>query len=96
MSSCYVNDVCDVGTETNDPEVEYNAPEDVDSLPVSEVEADATALVLEQEQGPSLGNCWIQAQTGKGGFLTHKGLLYHKDQVDGQAVCQLCAPGSQG
>jgi len=92
VSSCEVNAVCDVGTETNDPEVEYSAPEDVDSLPVSEGEADATALVLEQEQDPSLANCWIQAQAGKGGFLTHKGLLYHKDQVVGQAVGQLCVP----
>ena len=94
VSSCDVNDVCDVGTETNDPEVEYSAPEDVDSLPVSEVEADATALVLKQEQDPSLASCWIQAQAGKGGFLTHKGLSYHKDQVEGQAACQLCV--SQG
>jgi len=62
VPSCDVNAVCDVGTETNDPEVEYNAPEDVDSLPVSEVEADTTALVMEQEQEPSLANCWIQEQ----------------------------------
>ena len=92
MSSCDVNAVCDVGTETNDPEVKYNAPEDVGSLAVSEVEADATALVLEQAQDPSLANCWIQAQAGKGGFLTHKGLLYHKDQVEGQAVGQFGVP----
>jgi len=92
VSSCDVSAVCDVGTENNDPEVEYNAPEDVDSLPVSEVEADATALVMEQEHHPSLANCWTQAQAGKGGFLTHKGLLYHKDQVEGQTVCQLCVP----
>ena len=59
---------------------------------MSGVEADATALVLEQEQDPTLANCWIQAQAGKGGFLTNKGLLYHKDQVEGQAVCQLCVP----
>jgi len=26
VSSCDVNAVCDVGTETNDPEVEDNAP----------------------------------------------------------------------
>jgi len=32
----------------------------------------------------------MQAQAGKGSFLTHKGLLYHKDQVEGQTVCQLC------
>jgi len=64
----------------------------VDSQPASEVEADATALVLEQEQDPSVANCWMQAQAGKGGFLTHNGLLYHKDQVESQAVCQLCVP----
>jgi len=92
VTSCDINAVCDVGTETNDTEVEYNAPEDVDSLPVSEVEADATALFTEQGEDPSLANCWMQAQAGKGGFLTHKGLLYHKDQVEGQAVCQLCVP----
>jgi len=68
--------------KTNDPEVEYNAPEDVNNLPVSEVEADATALVREQEQDPSLANRWIQARACKGGFITHKGLLYHKDQVE--------------
>jgi len=92
VSGCDVNAVCDVGTATNDPEVEDNAPEDVDSLPVSGVEADATALVLEQEQDPTLANCWTQARAGKGGFLTNKGVLYHKDRVRGQAVCQLCVP----
>jgi len=35
VSSCDLGAVCDVGTETNDSEVEDNAPEDVDSLPVS-------------------------------------------------------------
>jgi len=84
--------VCDVGTETNDPEVEDNAPEDVDSLPVSGVEADATALRIEQEQDPSLATCWNQSQAGKGGFVVHKGLLYHRDQVEAQAVCQLSVP----
>ena len=44
--------MCDVGTETNDPEVEDNTPKDVDSLPIGDVEADATALLMEQEQDP--------------------------------------------
>ena len=43
VSSCDLGAVCDVGAETNDHEVEDNAPEDVDSLTVSEVEADTTA-----------------------------------------------------
>ena len=34
----------------------------------------------------------MQAQAGKGGFLTHKGLLYHQDQVEGQAVGRFCVP----
>jgi len=92
VSSCDLGAVCDVGTETNDPEVEDNTPEDVDSLPIGEVEADATALLMEQEQDPTLATCWTQAQAGKGGFVVHKGLLYHCDQVEGQAVCQLCVP----
>ena len=77
VSSGDVNAVCEVGTETNDPEVEYNAPEDVDSLPVREVEADTTALVLEREQDPSLANGRIPAQAGKGGVSTHKGCLLY-------------------
>jgi len=64
----------------------------VDSLPIGEVEADATALLMEQEQDPTLATCWTRAQAGKGGFVVHKGLLYHRDQVEGQAVCQLCMP----
>jgi len=92
VSGCDVNAVGDVGTETNDPEVEYNAPEDVDSLPVGEVKANTTAFVLEQEQDPSLANCWMQAQAGEGGLNTNKSLLYHKDQAEGQTVCQLCVP----
>ena len=89
VSSCDLGAVCDVGTETNDPEVEDNTPEDVDSLPIGEVEADATALLMEQEQDPTLATCWTQAQVGKGGFVVHKGLLYHRDLVEGQTVCQL-------
>jgi len=81
VSSCDLGAVCDVGTETNDSEVEDNAPEDVDSLPVGAVEADATTLRIEQEQDPSLATCWSQAQAGKGGFVVHRGLLYHRDQV---------------
>jgi len=35
VSSCDLSAVCDVGTETNDPEVEDSTPEDVDSLHLS-------------------------------------------------------------
>jgi len=92
VSGCVATDVCDVTTETDAPEVEGNTPEDVDSLPTRQVEADSVILATEQEQDPILAPCWAEAQAGKGGFVIHKDLLYHKDQVDGQSVCQLCVP----
>jgi len=90
VSGCVATDVCDVTTETDAPEVEGNTSEDVDSLPTGQVEADSVTLAPEQEQDPTLAPCWAQAQAGKGSFVIHKDLLYHKDQVDGQPVCQLC------
>ena len=89
---CVATDVCDVTTDTNDPEVEGNTPEDVDSLPTRQVEADSVILATEQKQDPTLAPDWAQAQAGKGGFVIHKNFLYHKDQVEGQSVCQLCVP----
>ena len=32
------------------------------------------------------------ARQGKGNFLISRGLLYRKDKVEGQSVCQLCVP----
>ena len=92
VSGCVATDVCDVSTETEAPEVEGNTPEDVDSLPTRQVEANSATLAQEQEQDPTLAPCWVQAQAGKGGFVVHKDLLYHQDQVEGQNVCQLCVP----
>jgi len=63
----------------------------VDSLPSNQPHPnDLAALVQEQEQDPTVALCWVQAQTGKDGFVVHKDLLYHKNQVVGQSVCQLC------
>ena len=84
-------------------EVEGNTPEDVNSLPTRQIVADSVTLAPEQEQNLTLVACWAQAQTGKGGlvpcwaqaqagkggFVIHKNLMYHKDRVDGQSVCQL-------
>jgi len=58
----------------------------------AEFEGDVTALVSEQKADPTLDRCWAQAAEGKGGFVVHRGLLYHKDQVEGQPVSQLCVP----
>ena len=64
----------------------------VDSLPQNGVEGDVSALASEQRADPTLEPCWAQAVAGKGGFTIHRGLLYHKDQVEGQPVSQLCVP----
>jgi len=91
VSGCVATDVCDVTTETNPPKVEDNAPEDVDSLPTNQLHPDdLVTFAQKQEQNPTLAPCWVQAQTGKRGFVVNKDILYHKDQADGQSVCQLC------
>ena len=92
VSECAVSTLCDVGTETVEPEAEENSPEDVDKVPVTSIEADSSELAEEQRQDLTLVTCWAQAQASKGGFVIHKELLYHRDQVEGQAVCQLCVP----
>jgi len=92
VSGCVATNVCDVTTKTGASEVEGNTPEVVNSLPTRQVEADSMTLAPEQKQDPTLPFCWAQAQTEKGCFVIYKDFLYHKDQVDGQSVCQLCVP----
>jgi len=63
-----------------------------DDEPVSD---DARKLLDEQQQDASLADCWSMARQGKGNFVLSQGLLYRKDKVEGQPVCQLCAPTSR-
>jgi len=84
--------MCDVGTKTPDVVTGEDAPEDMDKIHVTGTEVDATALAQEQKHDPTLVTCWAQAQAGKGGFIVHNELLYHRNQVEGQNVCQLCVP----
>jgi len=53
---------------------------------------DTTHLVTVQREDPTLSSCWDRAEGGKGGFVIHNSLLYHRDQVEGQSVSQWCAP----
>jgi len=71
LSGCVDTDVCDVTTETGVSEVESDTPEDVDSLPIRQVEDDLVTLAPEQEQDPTLALCWAQTQAGKSGFVIH-------------------------
>ena len=49
------------------------------------VEGDSSALIAEQKADPSLLSGWIKAaEAGRPDFVIHQGILYHKDQVEGQ------------
>ena len=54
------------------------------------VEGDSSALIA-----PSLLSGWKAAEAGRPDFVIHRGILCHKDQVEGQPVCQLCVPMSR-
>ena len=68
----------------------------VDACPsdvgVGVCDCDAAQLGTEQQDDATLSPCWDQAKAGKGGFVIHNGLLYHRDQVEGQSESQLCVP----
>ena len=49
-------------------------------------------LIAEQPSDASLADSWQQAKMNKGDFVISKGVLYHKDKVEGQPICQLCVP----
>ena len=52
----------------------------------------ADELIAEQRSDASLAECWQQAKANKGDFVMSGGVLYHKDKVEGQSICQLCVP----
>ena len=52
----------------------------------------ASKLHNEQFADESLQTCWSLAEQDKGNFLVKDKLLYHRDQILGQTVQQLCLP----
>ena len=64
----------------------------VDDIPEDNVEGDSTVLIAEQKADPSLASYWKAAEAGRSDVVIHRGILYHKDQVECQPVCQLCVP----
>jgi len=94
---------CNYGVDSSTQATEVVAQDDttdqevmnVDSLPQASTERDVTVLIAEQKADPTLASCSRQADAGKGNFLVHKGLLYHRDQVEGESVWQLCVPQSR-
>ena len=49
-------------------------------------------MIAEQHSDASLADCWQQFA---GDFMISRGVLYHKDKVEGQPICQLCVPESK-
>ena len=49
-------------------------------------------MIAEQPSDASLADSWQQAKMNKGDFVISKGVLYHKDKVEGQPICQVRVP----
>jgi len=72
--------VSDSAIESNDSDVC-----DANCLRMSDSVCDSDELIA------SLADCWQQAKVKKGDFVISRGVLYHKDKVEGQPICELCA-----
>jgi len=87
-----------VKTAVSDATVESNDSDEVcdaDCLGMSDSECGADELVAEQRSDASLAECWQRAKMNKADFVICKGVLYHKDKVEGQPICQLSVPESK-
>ena len=54
--------------------------------------ANAETLKAEQAADLTLANGWSLAKANKGNYFIHDGILYHRDNILGQPVSQLCLP----
>jgi len=78
-----------------DSTVQSNGGDDVcdaDCLGLSDSVCGTDELMAEQHSNASLADCWQQMKANKGDFVISRGVLYHKDKVEGQPICQLCVP----
>jgi transposase InsO family protein/ribosomal protein L21E len=57
-----------------------------------EEKADNDTLLREQQNCHNLKPCWQQANQNKNNFFTDNNLLYHKGEIMGHKVNQLCLP----
>jgi len=53
---------------------------------------DSSRLMHEQQQDETLSDCWSMARLSKGNLVISRGLLYRRDEVEGQTICQMCVP----
>ena len=54
--------------------------------------ADSNTLLREQQNCHNLTSCWQQAKQNKNNFFIDNDLLYHKGEIMGHKVNQLCLP----
>ena len=56
------------------------------------MEDDSSRLMHEQQQDETMSDCWSMARLSKGNPVISRGLLYRKDEVEGQPTCRMCVP----
>jgi len=87
-------DGCDSGVNSQ-PTVETDTPElvNIDSPTIYlNNESDRDELINEQKTDATLDPCWRLAAQNKGGMFIENSILYHRDEVCGHVVQQLCVP----
>jgi len=75
-----------------DSTVESNDVEDVcdaDCLKMTDSVSAADEVITEQHSDGSVSDGWQQAKVSIGNFVTSRGVLCHKDKVEGLPICQL-------
>jgi len=92
VSSDRVQSVCEdtsslMSGDVTNAEFSNNSAQDDET-----VNDNARKLLDKQQQDASLADCWSMARQGEGNYVLSQGLLYRKDKVEGQPVCQLCVP----
>ena len=95
-NACVVDDAAQTADSSGQEEEQEAGVLSADDLPEDNVEGDSSGLIAEQRAGPSLASCWQTAEARRSDFVIHRDILYHKDQVEGQPVSQLCFRGPEG
>jgi len=72
----------------------YNSVQNIDNL-LQNNQSIINDLISEQINDESFSYYWEMAKVNKGNFVIENGTLYHRDQVEGQRVCQLWVPSSR-
>jgi len=79
--------------DENDEVLSAEYGNDMAKINDNESQNAVTSFVLNNEQKrDETSPCWYMARQGKGNFVIYRSILYRKDEVKSQPVCQLCVP----